>query len=131
MYAFGNRQAVGGLAVPVFLATGIAPYQYFSKVISQLMAAVAANRNLLIYRQVRLFDPFLVRFLLEMVLTFCVLAILIGGAWYIGYKVIIVNSLTFLASFLLLSFFALGIGLIFSVIVLSLKIPEPDLLYRP
>ncbi|WBA82900.1 hypothetical protein [Endozoicomonas sp. GU-1] len=66
MYAFGSRTMVGGLAIPVFLATGIAPFLYFKKVISQSLGAVTANQNLFLFRQMRVFDAFLVRFLLEM-----------------------------------------------------------------
>ena len=133
MYAFGSRTAIGGLAVPVFLATGIAPFFYFRKVVSQSMGAVNGNRSLLIYRQVRVFDPFLVRFLLEMVVTFCVLIVLIGGAWYLGFQVRLVNTLVFLGSYLLLSFFSFGLGMIFSV--LNTLYPEPGkflpMLLRP
>lgn len=116
MYAFGNRTLVGGLAVPVFLATGIAPFLYFKKVISQSLGAVAANQNLFLFRQVRVFDAFLVRFLLEMVTTFVVLLMLIAGAAWLGFDVQLVNGLTFVQAYLLLSFFAFGLGLVFGVL---------------
>ena len=98
MYAFGNRTLVGGLAIPVFLATGIAPFLYFQKVVSKCQGAVSANQNLFLFRQVRVFDAFLVRFLLEMATNFVVLILLIGGAAWLGFDVQLVNSLTFFAS---------------------------------
>lgn len=115
LYAFGGRSVVGGLAIPVFLATGIAPFIYFRKVISQCTGAVAANQNLFLFRQVRMFDAFLVRFLLEMAIAFVVLVVLIGGAAWLGFDVQVVNSLVFLQAYLLLSFFSFGLGLVFGV----------------
>ncbi len=116
MYAFGNRTLVGGLAIPVFLATGIAPFLYFQKVVSQCQGAVSANQNLFLFRQVRVFDAFLVRFLLEMVTNFVVLILLIGGAAWLGFDVQLVNSLTFLQAYLLLSLLSFGLGLICGVV---------------
>ncbi len=123
IYAFGDRTLIGGLALPVFLATGIAPFLYFKKVVSQSLSAVSANRNLFIYRQVRVFDAFLVRFLLEMVITFVVLLILLSGAWWLGFEVQLINSLTFLKAYLLLSFLSFGLGLMFGVF--NTLYPEP------
>lgn len=116
MYAFGSRTMVGGLAIPVFLATGIAPFMYFRKVISQCLSAVSANQNLFLFRQVRIFDAYLVRFLLEMMITFVVLVLLIGGSAWLGFEVRLVSSLVFLQAYLLLSFFAFGLGLTFGVL---------------
>ncbi len=116
MFYFRDKTTIGGLEFPVFLATGLAPLLYFKKVISQSLGAVAGNKNLLIYRQVRVFDLFLARFLLEAVLSFGVLVLLITGAWWLGYEVDLVNSLNFILIFILLSLLAFGFGLIFGVI---------------
>ena len=133
MFYFRGRSTIGGLELPVFLATGIAPFLYFKKVISQCMGAVSGNRNLLIYRQVRVFDPFLTRFLLEATISFVVLVVLITGSWWVGYEVEVVNTLRFILVYGLLSFFAFGIGLIFGVV--NTLYPEPGkllpMLLRP
>ncbi len=123
LFYFRDRATIGGLELPIFLATGIAPFLYFKKVISQSMGAVAANRNLLIYRQVRAFDPFLTRFILEAGISFTVLLTIIFGAWWLGYDVEIVNSLRFIIIYILLSFFAFGLGLVFGT--LNTLYPEP------
>ena len=114
---------MGGLELPVFLATGIGPFFYFKKVINQSMSAVSANKNLLIYRQVRVFDAFLARFMLEAVISFVVLTALLLGAWWFGYEVVLVDSIKFIILYLLLSFLAFGLGLIFGVI--NTLYPEP------
>jgi len=116
LFYFRDITAIGGLELPIFLATGIAPFLYFNKVITQSLNAVSANRNLLIYRQVRIFDPFLVRFTLEFILFFAVFCSIIAGTWWIGSKVEILNSLLFLLIYLQLSFLAFGLGLVFGVI---------------
>ena len=115
LYYFRGTAMMGGLVLPVFLATGLAPYFYFQKVINQSMGAVSANQNLFIYRQVRVFDAFLCRFLMEAVIAFVVLVALIGGAWWLGYQVTVVNSLKFLLVFGLLSLFSFGTGLALGV----------------
>lgn len=133
IFHFRGRSTVGGLELPIFLATGIAPFLYFRKIINQCMGAVSGNRNLLIYRQVRIFDPFLTRFLLEMGVSFIVLIALIAGSWWIGYEVEVVNTLRFIQVYLLLSLFAFGIGLSFGVF--NTLYPEPGkllpMLLRP
>ena len=115
MFYFRGRAMVGGLELPVFLATGIVPFLYFNKVISQSMGAVNANQNLFIYRQVRVFDAYLSRFLLEMVIAFATLATLLVGSWWVGYQVVVVNTLKFLLLFALVSLFAFGVSLVFGV----------------
>lgn len=123
MFYFRGRSTVGGLELPLFLATGIAPFLYFKKVISQSMGAVSANRNLLIYRQVRVFDPFFTRFILEAGISFITLLTIIAGSWWIGFDVEVVNSLRFVLVYTILSFFAFGLSLIFGV--LNTLYPEP------
>ena len=116
MFYFRGMSMVGGLELPVFLATGIAPYLYFKKVIDQSMGAVAANKNLLIYRQVRVFDTFFTRFILEAGISFIVLVALLFGAWWFGYQVELIDSLHFIGAFVLLSLLAFGLGLVFGVL---------------
>ncbi|WP_062269298.1 ABC transporter permease [Endozoicomonas arenosclerae] len=116
LFYFGGRDSVGGLELPLFLATGIAPFLYFQKVINQCMNAVTANTNLLIYRQVRVFDTFLTRFLLEAITSFIVLAGIITATWWLGYEVNFVNTLIFIYAYILLSILAFGLGLIFGTV---------------
>ncbi len=123
MFYVRGKTTMGGLELPIFLATGIAPFLYFRKVITQSMGAVSANRNLLIYRQVRVFDAFLSRFILEAITSLIVLLSLILGSWWLGYEVEVVDFLKFLMIYGLLSFFAFGLGLIFGV--LNTLYPEP------
>ena len=123
LYTLGHRDTIGGLDIPVFLATGIVPFLFFKKVMTQSLGAMAANRNLLIYRQVRVFDLFLVRFLIEMLVSCAVFSLLIAGALYTGYSVQLVNSLVLLASWCLLGFLSFGIGLMFGLF--KAIYPEP------
>ncbi|AMO58733.1 hypothetical protein GZ77_17435 [Endozoicomonas montiporae] len=123
MFHFRGMSGVGGLALPIFLATGLAPFQYFNRVVNQASGAVSANRNLFIYRQVRVFDAFLVRFLLEAIISFVVLITLIAGTWWAGYDVAVYDSILFLQVYLLLSFLSFGISLIVGVI--TTLYPEP------
>lgn len=123
MFHVRGVKGVGGLELPVFLATGLALYQYFNKIVGQAQGAIGANKNLFIYRQVRVFDVFFVRFLLEAATSLIVLMVLIGGAWWFGYEVSIYNSLLFLQVYVLLSLMSFGVSLIVGVI--NTLYPEP------
>ena len=123
MFHFRGMVGVGGLALPIFLATGLAPFLYFKKVVGQASGAVSANRNLFIYRQVRVFDAFFVRFLLEAIISFIVLVALLAGSWWAGYDVTVNNSILFFQVYLLLSLLAFGISLVIGV--LTTLFPEP------
>ena len=123
MFHFRGMDGVGGLALPVFLATGLAPFLYFNKVVGQASGAVSSNRNLFIYRQVRVFDAFLVRFLLEAITSFIVLLTLLSGAWWAGYEVTVNNTLLFIQVYLLLSLLSFGVSLVVGVI--TTLYPEP------
>ena len=123
LFSFMDRSSVGGLELPIFLATGIAPFLYFNKVISQCMGAISGNRSLLIYRQIRAFDTFLVRFLLEILVAIFTITLFILGAWHIGYEVKIANSFIFIEAFILLSLFSFGVGLTLGVV--NTLYPEP------
>lgn len=123
MFKFRGVSGVGGLELPVFLATGLGSFLYFSRVVNQAKGAVNANRNLFIYRQVRVFDAFLVRFLLEAITSFIVLFLLIFGSWWLGVNVEVSDTLLFLRVFTLLSIFSFGFSL--CVGVLSTLYPEP------
>ena len=116
LYYFREITTMGGLAIPVFLATGLAPFFFFRQVVNQFMGAVGANRNLFIYRQVRVFDAYLCRFLLEAAIAFLALVILLAGSWWLGYQVSVVNSIQFLFIFTLLGLFTFGFSLICGVL---------------
>jgi capsular polysaccharide transport system permease protein len=87
------------------------------------MSAVSANKNLLIYRQVRILDPFVARFTLEAVTSFIVLTGIILAAWWLGYEISVTNTLRFLLVYCLLSLMAFGLSLVLGVI--NTLYPEP------
>lgn len=115
MFHFRGMAGVGGLALPLFLATGIAPFSFFTKIINQCTSAAGANKNLLIYRQVRVFDLFLTRFILELGIAFVVLMSIFLGIWWLGFEIYFVNTIKFITVFALINILAFGVGLIFGV----------------
>ena len=123
MFHFRGMSGVGGLDAPVFLALGMGPLTFFTKVINQCMTAVGANKNLLIYRQVRVFDFFWTRFILEAVINLIVLVSIFVAMSWMGFDIAVNNTLKFVLVFSLLAFLGFGVGLAFGVI--NTIFPEP------
>jgi capsular polysaccharide transport system permease protein len=129
MYTMGGRTGIGGLAIPVFLVTGLVPFFFFREMVGQMMNAVQANQSLFIYRQVRIFDTYLCRFLLETGITISVMIIMLTAAWWFDYDVNVHNFLLLVGTFLLLALFSLGLGMLFGTI--NRLHPEAGKLIQP
>ena len=82
---FGFRTHAGGVEFPVFLVTGIVPYFLFRNIARRLPNAIAANRNLFSYRQVKPIDAMVARSLVEIGLYAGVYCIALGLLGYLGY----------------------------------------------
>ena len=110
-----GRSSVSGIAVALFMFTGILPFKMFAKLLPQLSAAVNANKALLAYRQVSAIDPIIARIIIE-VATFIVAYIVIFSAMgWLGFEVIPHDILGVLMASLLLIIIAIGIGLMLCV----------------
>lgn len=78
LYAFVRMRDVAGMDITLWLLVGIMAFYQFKRAWTQGMSAVAANRTLFNYRQVRPVDTVLVRAGLEGVLTLLIFIILLG-----------------------------------------------------
>jgi capsular polysaccharide transport system permease protein len=130
-----GRSEFAGIPVAFFLATGIVPYLFFQKTVTQCMNAIESNRGLFNYRQVRPVDPVLARIVLETLVYFVSYMILVFIAgWYLEYDVSVHNLLGLVVVNILLFMLTLGVGLTFSVY--GALYPEvmklvPMLIFRP
>ncbi|QIV96509.1 capsular polysaccharide transport system permease protein [Allofrancisella inopinata] len=62
----------GDMPILLFLLTGIVPFFYFKKAVMSCAKAISANKALLTYRQVKIFDVIISRILLETTISICV-----------------------------------------------------------
>ena len=117
MFGFIMERTMPGINYPVFLITGIIPWQLFNSMLSRGSKAVAANQGLFGYRQVKPFDAFLARMLLEGLIHICALTVLLFVAAWFGLEFSIKDPLGILMALLLLFLFSFGIALILCVVI--------------
>jgi len=105
-----GRHALSGVPVILFMLSGVLPFKTFIKLLSQLSAAVQANKGLMSYRQVAPIDPLITRLLIE-VATFVIVYFLfmLILAWF-DYDVVPDNFLAVVAASFLLIAIATGLG---------------------
>ncbi|WP_245152359.1 ABC transporter permease [Allopusillimonas soli] len=108
---------VPGMEYSVFLLTGLVPFFLMRNIALKLMDAVNANRALFAYPNIRPFDTFVARTIVEFCLMACVYLLIAGFmALWLDIDVSIHRPLEWIASLstgIILSF---GLGLIFCVI---------------
>ncbi len=112
VFSFRGRNDMTGIDFPVLIITGVVPFLLFRDMITRAMSAVEANSGLFSYRQVKPLDAVLARLVLEGVIHLGVLALLLLGAAYLGYRVTVRDPLLALAALGLLAGLGAGGGLI-------------------
>ena len=78
LFSVAGRSAPSGMEIVPFLITGIIPYQLYQVTASRAVPAIAANKTLLFYPQVRPLDLLIARAILEVLTLFGVFAFLMG-----------------------------------------------------
>lgn len=112
IFGFRSREIMPGVEFPMFILTGIIPYDLFVKTFSTCVNAVQANRGLFVYRQVKPIDAFLTRGISELIVHWLAYLVLLGIAWWLGYDVSIHNPLAVVALLVLPCLLGLGLGII-------------------
>lgn len=117
IFSLIRAQTHYGPEVPLFLATGIIPFLLFKNICLKGMEAVAANRALFAYRQIKPFDTILARAIVECALMACVyIAIMFGLGFWGGYDVAIHYPLKWGGMFLIGVALSIGLALVFCVV---------------
>ncbi|GGW48527.1 ABC transporter permease [Alishewanella tabrizica] len=114
------RHIAGAEFIPWFI-TGMVIYLMFSTVMNRSMGAISASRALFAYRQVHPVDTIVVRAILEVLIKVIVLLLLVGGAAFLEYDILPANALAAASVWCTMWIFALGVGLVFSVIVTTIQ----------
>ena len=109
---FISADTVYGVPIFVFFALGYLTFQLFSKSLMQASSAIAANKGLFSYRQVKPIDAVLARIILELIVFLATMVILLSLFAWVGMPIKMENPLLVLAVLSNLVVFALGAGLI-------------------
>lgn len=113
-----RARSVPGLEYPIFLLLGMVPFFMMRNIAKNLMNAVDANQALFAYPNIKIFDTYVARTLLEIAIyiTIYILFAFCLGFW-LYYDVSIANPLQLMAALLTGIIFSFGIGMILSVLV--------------
>lgn len=112
-----RARSVPGMDFPMFFLTGMVPFFLMRNIIFRLMDSISANKALFAYPNIKVFDTYLARVVVELSVSSTIygIFIFIFGFW-IGYDISINEPIQWLFSLLVGLLFAFGLGVIFSVI---------------
>jgi capsular polysaccharide transport system permease protein len=116
MFGLSLRKALPGVDYPMFLMTGMLPYQLFSSTVTRSMDAFESNRGLFNYRQVKPIDTLIARVLVESLVYLVVFVIFILAGHALGFDAAIQDVIGLGLILLLLLCFAFSCGLVCAVI---------------
>lgn len=122
LFSVVNVHTVGGIATSVWLLLGLIGFFSFRRTATQTMYAIASNRALFAYRQVKPVDTAIARAALEGALMACVAAVVWVGAALVGIAVMPADPLGVLLIFFGMWLAGFGFGLI-ALVALEL-VPE-------
>lgn len=113
-----RAREVTGMEFPIFLLTGMIPFFLMRNITMKLMDAVSANQALFAYPNIKIFDTYIARTLVECLISATVYSIFIFalGFWG-GYDVSIAHPLEWLGYLAIGIAFSFGLGILFSIIV--------------
>jgi capsular polysaccharide transport system permease protein len=115
IYTVVRVRTVGGIDIAIWIMVGLLAFFMFRRTGTQVMNAIAANRALFAYRQVKPVDTLLVRGGLEGFLMTIIASSLFAGAILLGYSVIPADPLAVLEAFFGLWLLGMGFGLVASM----------------
>ncbi|MHC5224855.1 ABC transporter permease [Ignatzschineria sp. LJL83] len=112
-----RARSMPGIDMPMFLLTGMIPFFLMRNIIFKLMDSVGANQALFSYPNIKVFDTYVARVLVECMISatvYCIF-IFIFGFWF-GYDILVAYPLEWLMALLIGILFAFGLGVIFSIV---------------
>lgn len=118
MFTVIRLRTIPGMDFPVWLLTGIVPFFLMRDISLRFMDTVTANRALFAYPNIKIFDTFVARLFVELIISATIYAILIFilGFWF-NYDVSVAYPLRWLGSLAIGILFAFSLGIFFCVIV--------------
>lgn len=116
MFGLSLRKTMPGVDYPMFLMTGMLPYQLFSSTVTRSMNAFESNQGLFNYRQVKPIDTLISRALVESLVYLFVFIIFIMAGQALGFNAAIDDLIGLSVMLLTLLCFSFFCGLLCAVI---------------
>jgi capsular polysaccharide transport system permease protein len=120
----GRVRVVPGVEFIPFLIVGILTFFLFRDVVNRTMTVVNANAALFAYRQVQPIDTVIVRAGLELCIKVVLFFVMVFGLHLLGYSVLPADPLQVVFILVLLWWLALGLGMVFCVLVSTFQESE-------
>jgi len=117
VFGFIRHRVQADIEFPVFLIVGLIPYLLFKNIALRTMDAIDANKALFAYRQIKPMDTFVSRALFESTMMLVVYLLMLFFMGSLGFAVIPAAPFVLVLIHALLVLFALGSGMVFSVLV--------------
>lgn len=111
-----NRPSPPGMGLFAFIATGVLPYTLFSNTVTRVADAIASNKALLYYPQVRPLELVMARAALEAATFIAVFAVIMVADALIAQRLDLEEPLLVIAGLVAASALGTGLGLIFCVL---------------
>jgi len=105
-----------GIDLPVFLATGILTYNFFSALMMSSMNAFDSNRALFVYRQVRPVDALFSRFFVEFLVMCATIILFVSFGLYFGMDLHVKDFNMVIVAIIWFGIFGFSLGVLFAVI---------------
>jgi len=105
-----------GMDLPVFLATGILTYNFFSAIMMSSMTAFDGNRALFVYRQVKPVDTLFSRFFVEFLVMCATIILFVSFGLYFGMDLRVKDFNMVIVAIIWLGIFGFALGILFAVI---------------
>jgi len=105
-----------GMDLPVFLATGILTYNFFSAIMMTSMTAFDGNRALFVYRQVKPVDTIFSRFFVEFLVMCATIILFVSFGLYFGMDLRVKDFNMVIVAIIWFGIFGFSLGILFAVI---------------
>jgi len=117
-----------GIDYPVFIAVAIVPFILFRNITLRVMEAVEANRGLFVFKQIRPFDTFLGRALLDSIVSVVVFILIMTIMAWVGFSTPFKDPLVIMILSGILILKGLGLGMVFCMLIFYM--PELRIVLR-
>ena len=128
LFTYIRDRMIPGVPFALWLLAGIVPFFMMRGIIFGLMGAVPANQSLFTYRQVKPFDTYVARTALQIMTNASVYLILaFAMVFFLKYQIPVYEPIQMIATFVVMVLFAVGLGIIFSLLTFALPDIAPIL----
>lgn len=112
-----RARTVQGMDYPIFLLTGMLPFFMMRNIAKNLMESVNANQALFAYPNIKIFDTYIARTLVEIIIygTIYLIFLFSLGYWF-GFDVSIAHPIGFFSALLTGILFSFGLGVLLSIL---------------